>query len=1009
MNPSAKNQKFKAKYIEELVISENQFIPFIALTETHLHENIYDAEVQITNYNLFRSDRIKRKCGGTAIYMHNSISVDNIETFSDSVCESVMTYNKNLKLAVISVYRPPKGDSNLHIHKSFSNLLSTIETFLSKLKNTNIVMLGDFNLPSIMWQTESVRADKPDKKCAELMLQFMDKQLLIQHVSENTRKDKNILDLILTNNEDLVHNISVEKVGTVSDHDKVNLGFLLDFNNKSHQSENYTPTHPLDELNLNKADWSAIRQELSQIEWSNFNTKDVANMCCELEEVVVSTCAKYTPKHKLCKKSKDYIPAHRRAMLKLKKNLNHKINLEKYVKANKSEDKISQLNDRKKEVEEKIKASLVNEEKYKEEKMLREIKSNPKALFAYAKRKSKLKCKVGPLEGEDGKLHDDPEDMANILQDQYQKVFSNPDTETNIHIDEESEPSATLEDIEFTEQDIINAIKLIPPQAAGGPDKFPACILKECKLELSKPLYMIWRKSMDSGVIPHKFLQQTIIPIYKKSSKAKAENYRPVSLTSHLVKVFERVIRVKLVKFIVDNKLIAPEQYGFQTGRSCTSQLIHHFGNLINILEEKCNVDALYLDFSKAFDKVDHQILLRKLKAIGITGKLHSWITSFLSNRFQQVMINGKSSKKAKVLSGVPQGTVLGPILFLLYINDLTQAIKHSYICIFADDSKLIKAIRSMRDRELFNEDIIAATEWAINNKMELNKLKYQLLQYGKDKELKIPYIIDGNTKVEKSYSVKDLGVLMDEDMSFAEQINTVKNKAKKVAGWIFRIVQSRKKEDIMLLYRTYVRPHLEYACPVWSPYHLNKIQTIESVQRSVTSRISELETLNYHQRLEKLNLYSLQRRRERYDIIHMWKIQQGIIPNDINLQFYQTPRHGWKCKPEKLPQRQIHLATIKHNSFSSRAAALFNLVPKNVKEAKTIETFKYKLDTFIRCIPDTPPVSNYVTVNHNSLLDWDKCNWDGKRQALGDQHLVQAGLYDDFVASGEEHALPAP
>ena len=1008
MNPSISNQKYKTKYIEEQTIDEDHFVPFIVLTETHLFKDIYDAEVQIKHYNLYRADRIKRKCGGTAIYIHESIAIDNIETFSDSVCESVMLYNKTLNLVIISAYRPPKGENNLHIHKSFSNLLSTIETFLSKLKNPDVIILGDFNLPSIDWKSETIEASKSDKKCAEIMLQFIDKQLLTQHVSENTRKDKNILDLILTNNPDIVHNTSVEKVEP-SDHDKVNLGLLYNFQNKIQHSENFTPTHPFDELNFRKADWAAIKQELSQANWSEFDGKDVSEMCVELDNILVEICSKHTPKHKLDGKRKSHIPAHRRALLKLKKNLNHKINLEKYVKPKKSEDKIQQLNAKKLEVEEKIKESLENEEIYRELKMLKEIISNPKALYSYAKRKSKLKSKVGPLEGEDGKLHDKPEEMADILQKQYQKVFSDPATDTNIQIDEGSEHKATLDDIEFSEEDIIKAINLIPAQSAGGPDKFPASILKECKTEISTPLYKIWRKSMDSGVIPHKFLQQTIIPIYKKSSKAKAENYRPVSLTSHLIKVFERVVRVKFVNFIEDNNIIAPEQYGFRTGRSCKSQLIYHFENLLNILEERCNVDALYLDFSKAFDKVDHLILLRKLKAIGITGKLHRWITSFLSDRVQYVLIDGKKSMEAKVLSGVPQGTVLGPILFLLYINDITEAIKHSYICIFADDSKMVKSIKSMRDRDLFNEDIQAATEWAIKNKMQLNKLKYQLLQYGKNKDLKIPYKID-EVEVEKSNSVKDLGVLMDEDMSFGEQITTIKNKAKKVAGWIFRIVQTRRQDHIMLLYLTYVRPHLEYACSLWSPYKLCQIQAIESVQRSVTSRISELKDQSYHQRLNALNLFSLQRRRERYDIIHIWKMQQGIIQNDINLQFYRSSRHGWKCKLSKLPQQESHLATVKYNSFSSRAAALFNLVPKSVKEAKSLPIFKNRLNNFLKNIPDTPPVPGYVTVNHNSLLDWDKCSWDGKRQAFGeDYETSEASLDTDSVASGEELALPAP
>ena len=138
--------------------------------------------------------------------------------------------------------------------------------------------------------------------------------------------------------------------------------------------------------------------------------------------------------------------------------------------------------------------------------------------------------------------------------------------------------------------------------------------------------------------------------------------------------------------------------------------------------------------------------------------------------------------------------------------------------------------------------------------------------------------------------------------------------------------------------------------------------------------------------------------------------MQQGIIQNDINLQFYRSSRHGWKCKRSKLPQQESHLATVKYNSFSSRAAALFNLVPKSVKEAKSLPIFKNRLNNFLKNIPDTPPVPGYVTVNHNSLLDWDKCSWDGKRQAFGeDYETSETSLDTDSVASGEELALPAP
>ena len=350
---------------------------------------------------------------------------------------------------------------------------------------------------------------------------------------------------------------------------------------------------------------------------------------------------------------------------------------------------------------------------------------------------------------------------------------------------------------------------------------------------------------------------------------------------------------------------------------------------------------------------------------------------TFKKKREQIVLVDGQKSKTEPVLSGVPQGTVLGPLLFILYINDIVKVIKNSYVMIFADDSKLIKAIKSLEDRKLFNEDMLAVTEWAVRNKMELNKLKYQLIQYGTNDELKLPYEIDENTEVKHSEYVKDLGVLMSSNMKFEDQIREVKSKAKKVAAWILRLVESRSAETVMLLYKTYVRSHLEYACSLWSPHLIMDISALESIQRSVTAKIEGMETFSYWERLKILDLYSLQRRRERYDIIHIWKIQKEIIQNDLQLEFYHNERQGWKCRRNIIQSRQRKLATIRYNSFSSRAAALFNSIPKTVKNAESLGAFKSRLDKYLRKIPDCPPVHGYVRRNDNSILDWANTRWE--------------------------------
>ena len=981
MNPTCINQKYKSQAIGEIIKNAEDFIPYVVLTESHLSENIFDAEIHIENYNIYRADRVRRKQGGTAIYMHEDLVVNEKEIYSDSVCESIMLKNNNSNFILIGLYKPPTAD-NLDL--SFKNCIQAIDQFINKhSQNSDITIMGDFNLPNIKWDGLEIKKSRStyEKNCAKILLNFLNKHLLVQLVHETTRADKNTLDLIATNNQEYIHNIIVEKT-SLSDHDIVHMLMINHFKiNPNYGDIKENEQNPFDELNLYKANWADINSEISKINWEQlFDGEEcIVKLVEVLEQKIIKILKEHTPSSSEKSSKRKNIPRHRNLLIKRCRRINSKINHYKYVKKNQSNARIDKLLQEKSSLEERIKISIENDSQRNEEKIISRIKINPKAFYSYAKRNSKVKSKIGPLSNQEGKLESEAHIMANMLQNQYLKVFSNPTEKTEFKPKESSK--VKIHDIQFSTKDIENAIKSIPTNAAAGPDRFPAIVLKNCKQSLAKPLYLIWRKSLDTGQIPSKYLEQTIIPIFKKGSKADPANYRPVSLTSHIIKLFERILRIKIVQHIESQGLISPNQYGFCSGKSCMTQLLNHFEGLLELLETNSNADVLYLDFAKAFDKVDHAILLEKLKSFGIEGKIHLWLKKFLSDRKQYVLVNGRKSRGENVLSGVPQGTVLGPLFFIIYINDINNVINHCRIKIFADDSKLIKSVNNLEDKNLMEEDIKSVMDWAKNNKMELNKLKFQLLQHGNNNDLKTPYKIDQQVEIQKSKTVKDLGVNISENLSFDEHITKITNEAKRFAGWIFRVFKSRRPEIILLLYNTYVRPRLEYCSPLWSPYQKRHQYQIEAIQRTVTSRILGTEGLNYWERLKYLKIPSLQRRRERYQIIHIWKIAKSLIPNDLNLQFYNTSRYGQKCKIPKYNYRQKHLSTLKFNSFFSRGPALFNILPEKIKSSKSLSIFKSNLQNFLDKIPDNPPTPNYVGQNSNSIVEWVN---DGNDHGIG-------------------------
>ena len=373
----------------------------------------------------------------------------------------------------------------------------------------------------------------------------------------------------------------------------------------------------------------------------------------------------------------------------------------------------------------------------------------------------------------------------------------------------------------------------------------------------------------------------------------------------------------------------------------------------------------VYLDFARAFDKVDHIILLKKAKDLKKNGKLLDWLKCFLTKRTQAVVLEGFQSREEPVVSGVPQGTVLAPLLFLIMINDLPNAVKHCSLSSFADDTKIVKTIRDITDHFLMVEDLNRIYRWSDENKLPFNCNKFTLIQYKtKNTQILPDYHYnapDGNI-IEKEDNVKDLGIIMSSSLSFKDHISYIVSKCKQLTGWILRTFKSRDKLTMLTLWKSLVLSRLDYCSQLWSPVKIGEMQEIEGLQRTFTNCISGVTNLDYWDRLSNLHLYSIERRFERYLIIYAWKIiERKVVSPETFTEYDIDSRTGRKFGFTQSKSNETK-RNFTYDSPFNRAKMTFNSLPKELRNITDVgvDNFKTQLDRFLSKIPDQPNVPGY-------------------------------------------------
>ena len=913
------------------------------------------------------------------LYSLSSLPVSVTESFDDGICQGLCNVYPSAKLLVAVIYRPP--DASL---SSFSKLLDqvghAIETHADN--DYDLFITGDFNLPHVDWETLEVRSGGSSESnlSAQRLLNFMSTYLLSQMVNVPTRGN-NILDLVLCNNNRLVLDVMAEPT-ELSDHNMVNVLLSFDPGVLEDAQATYLDESNFRSLDFNRADFSELNKVFNATDWKELRDSGTfEEFPAKFTKKLLSVCLANVPKKRPPSGKPKLYNSLRRRKTKLKIRLSAATCAGDAVRIKNLEDEIGL-------VSYEIKEAIIHHLELGEQRAVERIKSNPKYFFSYAKSFSKVKHTISTLLNDNQELVTDRKELANILQKQFSSVYSDP------NCPDTSAPTFTVPPICSRDTEpvltaglIEEAISEIKLDSAPGPDGIPAILLKRCAASLSIPIHLLWSESMSSGIVPNFYKMGYVSPLFKKGSRCEAGNYRPVTLTSHVVKVYERVIRKHMVDYLETNSLLTDKQHGFRSSRSCLTQMLDHFDNIYEGFTRGEDTDSIYLDYAKAFDKVDLKLLINKLKRYGFHEKLIRWVESFLSDREQVVVLNGIHSDIAKVLSGVPQGSVLGPLFFILFINDLEQVVASSTVSFFADDTRVSKQIRCYDDCLMLQEDLFRILDWSRRNNMKLHEQKFELLNHLHNSSSscsELPfftetlfYKLSSDKELYPVADVRDLGVTVSSDLSWSRHIGSMVSKARSTLSWMFSVFKSRDRTVMTTLYKSLIRSLLEYCCPLWNPCKVTEIQLIEGVQRTFTSRVGGLQHLNYWERLKELKITSLQRRRERYTILMMWKILHKVVPNCCDIKFKETPRHGAVAIiPSLSKTSSLRNQSLYDGSFAVQGPKLWNMVPTEVKAAKSFDSFKISLSNFLALIPDNPPVAGYSCSWSNSLVDYSPSRW---------------------------------
>ena len=717
---------------------------------------------------------------------------------------------------------------------SDSTNLDELASSLARIPTNHLVILGsDFNLPDWDWSTGTPIL-KPGCKHPDQHTKLNDiiaNHGLTQHITEPTRQDphhgvSNTLDLIMTNRPSTV--ISSNVVPGISDHS----GAVIELEVQLIRVTKKTRDIPL----YKSAQWedfaSFIAEKCEDIRAAPLEV-DVERLWNDLHDNIHEGTKKFIPhKRQKNKIALPYINGDLRRLIRKQDRLYDKMrkarrNVSTHARAASLRIKFHKL---KLHVQTETRKAYWN---YIATVILPQDGSGTptKSFWSFVRRNRTEKMNISALKSPTtGDLVNSAVGKAEILNSQFRSVFTEETPLTDLHNTSDLHPD--IVDIHFTEPGVRKLLERLDPSKACGPDMLQARVLKELATSIAPALTEIFNRSYRSGIVPSDWRHANVSPAFKKGKKILAANYHPISLTCICCKLFEHVMTRHIMDHAAQHNILYPLQHGFRSMLSCETQLVEFLHDLTSNCHAGHQTDVLVMDFSKAFDKVGHMRLLRKIASYGIRGRTLKWIEGFLANRTQVVIIDGERSRPVPVTSGVPQGSVLGPCLFLLYINDLAQDLD-STVRLFADDTIAYLTIDNQADAMCLQHDLDRLADWEKRWQMEFHPEKCQVLRVSKKTKASTichDYILHGHT-LEVVDNVKYLGVTISGNLKWDVHVSHITNKANSTLAVRKRNVRVSSQSLKTAAYKALVRPHVEYCSTVWDPSTAHLTRKVEMVQ----------------------------------------------------------------------------------------------------------------------------------------------------------------------------------